>query len=150
MILAGTVLGTFSAREGESGYPRPAREVLRFREGYGIEEDKFAGGKPHKQVLIVGTKPYEMAREIGVELEPGSLGENLLLDFDPHEFTAGTIFGIGDAKIEVVESCTLCNHLSVFDKRLPRLIRDHRGLYCRILSDGEVRSGMKVAWFGRA
>ena len=150
MILAGEVLGTFSAPRGVSGMPRPRAERLRLKSGYGIEGDKFAGGAEHKTVMIVGQRPYTMAREeLGVTMEPGSLGENLLLDFDPHEFAAGTIFRIGNARIQIVESCTLCKHLAVFHERLPRLIRDHRGLYCRILTDGEIESGDSVVWEGR-
>ncbi len=150
MILAGEVLGTFSAPKGVSGMPRPRAERLILRNKYGIEGDKFADGPEHKRMMIVGKRPYTMARkELGVEMEPGSLGENLLLDFDPHEFAAGTIFRIGEAKIQIVESCTLCKHLAVFHEKLPRLIRDHRGLYCRILSDGEIRNGDPVIWEGR-
>ena len=149
MILAGKVLGTFSASKGQSGMPRPRVERLRLIEGHGIEGDKFAGGEMHKTVMIVGKRPYDMARDLGITLEPGSLGENLLLDFDPHEFAAGTIFQIGEAQIQIAESCTLCQHLAVFDKRLPKLVRDHRGLYCRILADGEIRPGDTVIWKGR-
>ncbi len=149
MILAGKVLGTFSARKGQSGMPRPKVEKIRLIEGHGIEGDKFAGGESHKTVMIVGRRPYRMAEELEVDLEPGSLGENLLFDFDPHEFAAGTVFQIGEAQIKIVEACTLCKHLAIFDKRLPRLVRDHRGLYCRILSGGEIRPGDQVIWKGR-
>lgn len=150
MILAGQVLGTFSAPKGVSGMPRPRVERLKMIEGYGIEGDKHAGGIEHKTVMIVGDRPYRMAREeLKVAMEEGSLGENILLDFDPHEFAPGTIFRIGEAKIQIVESCTLCKHLAVFHEKLPRLIRDHRGLYCRILADGEIRNGDAVIWEGR-
>ena len=149
MILAGKVLGTFSAPQGVSGLPRPRTERLRLVEGHGIDGDKFAGGEMHKTVMIVGRRPYDMASELGIPLEEGSLGENLLFDFDPHEFAPGTVFQIGEAQIQITESCTLCQHLAQFDKRLPRLVRDHRGLYCRILGDGEIRKGDTVIWKGR-
>ncbi|WP_456430778.1 MOSC domain-containing protein [Nitratifractor sp.] len=149
MILAGEVLGTFSAPEGTGGLPRPRVETLRLRAEYGIEGDKFAGKNPDRGVLITGKYAYDLAQREGIELAPGSLGENLLLDFDPHRFTIGTVFEIGGARIRVSESCTLCDHLAVFDKRLPRLVRDNRGLYCRVLRDGEIRPGDSVVWIGR-
>jgi len=149
MILAGEVLGTFSAPKGVSGLPRPKVERLILKKGYGIEGDKFAGGKEYKTVMIVGKRPYDMAKELGIELEGGSLGENILFDFDPHEFAIGTIFQIGTAQIQITDSCTLCQHLSIFDKRLPKLVRDNRGLYCKIVSDGEVKVGDRAIWKGR-
>ncbi|WP_292660515.1 MOSC domain-containing protein [Nitratifractor sp.] len=150
MIVAGKVLGTFSAPEGVSGMPRPRAETLKMVAGYGIEGDKYAGGPEHKTVMIVGDLPYKMAKEeLGVEMEEGSLGENILLDFDPHEFAPGTLFRIGEAKIQIVDSCTLCKHLAVFHPKLPRLIRDRRGRYCRIVEDGEIRVGDTVIWEGR-
>ena len=140
----GKVLEIFSATLGSSGLPRPKVERLNLIENYGIEFDKFAGKKLDQTVMIVGLKSYEIAQENSIDLAFGSLGENILLDFDPHNFEVGTIFKIGDSFIEITQICTVCNHLNVFDENLPTLLKGHRGVYCRILKSGLVQKDMNV------
>lgn len=132
----GKVVEIFSATKESSGLPRPKVEKLNLIYDYGIENDKFAGKKLEQTVMIVGLKSYEVAKSHNIDLEIGSLGENILLDFDPHFYKVGDIFQIGEAQIQITQVCTVCNHLSVFGKELPKLLKNHRGLYCKILNSG--------------
>jgi len=138
------VLNTFSAPKGQSGLPRPKAAQLDLREGHGIIGDKFAGKDLDQTVMIVGRRAYDLAEEAGIDLEPGSLGENLLLELDPHLLPVGTRLQIGTAVIELTEACTLCSHLSIFDRKLPKLVRHDRGVYCRIIASGVVHPGDAV------
>lgn len=140
----GKVIETFSATKESSGMPRPKVENLNLIKDYGIENDKFAGKKLDQTVMIVGSKSYEIAKENGIDLELGSLGENILLDFDPHDFEVGTNLKIGDTTIEITQVCTVCNHLAVFDDKLPKLLKSHRGLYCKIIEGGNIEKEMIV------
>lgn len=140
----GKVLEIFSATKESSGLPRPKVKELNLIENFGIENDKFAGKKLEQTVMIVGLKSYEMAREQNINLEFGSLGENILLDFDPHNLEVGTNLQIGEAIIEITQVCTVCNHLNVFDKNLPQLLKAHRGLYCKIIKSGFIFKYMEV------
>ena len=140
----GKVLEIFSATKESSGLPRPKVKELNLIENFGIENDKFAGKKLEQTVMIVGLKSYEMASEQNINLEFGSLGENILLDFDPHNLEVGTNLQIGEAIIEITQVCTVCNHLSVFDKNLPQLLKAHRGLYCKIIKGGFIFKDMEV------
>lgn len=140
----GKVIETFSATKESSGLPRPKVEKLNLIKDYGIENDKFAGKKLDQTVMIVGSKSYEIAKENGIELELGSLGENILLDFDPHDFEVGTNLKIGDTIIEITQNCTVCNHLAVFGENLPMLLKNHRGLYCKIIEGGNIEKEMSV------
>jgi MOSC domain-containing protein YiiM len=142
MKTIGKVLKTFSATKESSGLPRPSVESLNLIEGFGIENDKFAGKKLEQTVMIVGMKSYEIALENGIKLELGSLGENILLDFDPHDFNIDEEIFIGDSIIKITQICTVCNHLSVFDKELPNLLKSHRGLYCKIIKSGLITKDM--------
>lgn len=132
----GKVLEIFSATKESSGLPRPKVEQLNLIKDFGIENDKFAGKKLDQTVMIVGLDSYEIAKKHNIDLEIGSLGENILLDFDPHVYEVGDIFQIGESQIQITQVCTVCNHLSVFDKELPKLLKNHRGLYCKILNSG--------------
>jgi len=140
----GKVLNTFSAPKGQSGLPRPQAPQLELKEGHGIIGDKFAGKDLDQTVMIVGRRAYELAKEAGIDLKPGSLGENLLLELNPHRLAVGTRLHVGTAIIELTEACTLCNHLSVFDRKLPKLVRHDRGVYCRIVTSGIIGSGDTV------
>jgi MOSC domain-containing protein YiiM len=140
----GKVLKTFSATKESSGLPRPNVEELNLIVDYGIENDKFAGKKLDQTVMIVGIQSYEIANQNDIELEFGTLGENILLDFDPHIFEVGKQLFIEDSIIEITQVCTVCNHLSVFDKNLPLLLKSHRGLYCKIIKNGIIKENMIV------
>ena len=140
----GKVLKTFSATKESSGLPRPQVEELNLIVDYGIENDKFAGKKLDQTVMIVGIQSYEIANQNDIELEFGTLGENILLDFDPHIFEVGKLLFIEDSIIEITQVCTVCNHLSVFDKKLPLLLKSHRGLYCKIIKNGIIKENMIV------
>lgn len=140
----GKVLATFSAKKGQSGLPRPMVKYLNIINGFGIENDKFAGVDQNKAVMVVGLKAYDIAKQNGINLEAGSLGENILFDFNPHEYEVGSIIKIGDTVLEISEKCTICNHLSVFGKKLPYLVKNCRGLYCKVLEGGHVSSNMSV------
>lgn len=140
----GKVLEIFSAKKGQSGLPRPKADTLNLISSYGIEFDKFAGIDEDKAVMVVGKYAYDLALENGITLKEGSLGENILLDFNPHDYKVGTIFQVGDSLLQITQACTICNHLSVFDKSLPLLIKNCRGLYCKVLEGAEVSKGSFV------
>lgn len=140
----GKVIETFSAKKGQSGLPRPKVSSLNLIYGFGIENDKFAGSDVNKSVMIVGKYAYDLAKENDISLEFGSLGENILFDFNPHEYNVGTIFQIGNTVLQITQACTICNHLSIFDDDLPVLIQDCRGLYCKILEGGNISLGEPV------
>lgn len=140
----GKILGVFSAKKGQSGLPRPTVQNLNIIEGYGIEFDKFAGQDENKAVMIVGKIAYDIAADNGMNLLPGSLGENILFDFNPHNYEVGSIIKIEDTILQITEKCTICNHLAVFGKKLPFLVKDCRGLYCKVLEGAVVTKDMKV------
>lgn len=142
--ILGKVLNTFSATKESSGSPRPLVSQLNLIKDYGIENDKFAGKKLEQTVMIVGVQSYEIAKNNGINLEFGSLGENILLDFDPHILEVGTKLIIENSIIEITQTCTVCNHLAVFDENLPLLLKGHRGLYCKIIKSGIVSKDMIV------
>lgn len=144
MKILGEVLEVFSATKESSGLPRPKVESLNLIKDYGIEFDKFAEKNLDQTVMIVGLKSYELAKSFNIDLELGSLGENILLDFDPHDFEVGKYLKIDEAIIQITQICTVCNHLSVFNKDLPKILKGHRGVYCKIIKSGKILKNMKV------
>jgi len=125
----------FIAEEGKAG--RTECERLTFDKS-GVLGDKFYGKKIDRSVLITGKIAYEWAAEHGIELKEGDLGENILMDIDPRELALGTIVRIGEVELEVSRRCPICQHLSVYDERLPRLVRDLRGVYLEVRKGGRI------------
>lgn len=140
----GEIIGLFIAPKDHSGYPRPSQEELILVANEGIEGDKFKGRNADKAVLIVGLNSYELAKENGIELEFGSLGENILFDFDPHILPTGTKIKIDEVELEVVKRCKICSHLSYFDQKLPKVVKEVRGIYCKINKGGKIDKNSRV------
>ncbi|OCL87777.1 hypothetical protein AAX26_00865 [Aliarcobacter thereius] len=139
------VIEIFSETRKESSLPRPIVIKLNLIENHGIEFDKFALKNLEQTVLLVGINSYNLALENDIKIEIGTLGENILVSFDPHKYDIGTKFKIGDdAIIELTQICTVCNHLSIFDKKLPILLKEKRGVYCKIVKSGLILKNMTI------
>ncbi len=135
----GKVLQLYIAPVGTSGVRR-LRDSIELIESYGVVGDKFANSKRcERSVMIIGTKPYNMAKEAGIDLPAAALGENILLDFDPHRLEVGSKIALGDVLLEITAACTLCSHLTQYHKDLPKLILKHRGVYCKVLKSGIIK-----------
>jgi len=127
-----------------SGLPKPQVGALDLLAGFGALGDRHAGQDPDRALLVAGIAAYEEAKEAGIHLPFGALGENLLLDLDPHGLPPGARLRVGEALLELTQVCTVCNSLSQFDLRLPKLLYGGRGLYARVLESGRVRVGDPV------
>ncbi len=126
------------------GLPKPQVDHLELVAGFGAKGDRHAGKNPDRAVLVAGLPAYKKAREAGIHLPFGALGENLLLDLDPHSLPPGTRLRVGESLLEFTQVCAVCSSLSQFDLRLPKLLYGGRGLYARVLEGGLVRVGNPV------
>ena len=127
-----------------SGLPKPRVEALELVAGFGAKGDRHAGKDPDRAVLVAGLSAYEKAQGAGIPLPYGALGENLLLDLDPHALPPGARLRVGEALLELSQVCPVCKSLSQFDLRLPKLLYGGRGVYARVLEGGVVRVGDPV------
>jgi MOSC domain-containing protein YiiM len=141
----GKVISIHSATAEYKGSIRPKVNTLNFIVDHGIENDKFALKDLSKTVMIVGQKAYDMANEIGIDLQYGSLGENIVASFDPHMLNVGEKILIGEVILEVTEPCTICSHLSIHDKKLPKLVKNDRGVYFKIIESGIVKENFEIS-----
>ncbi|WP_299426584.1 MOSC domain-containing protein [uncultured Meiothermus sp.] len=121
--------------------PKPTLTQAHLVAGKGVEGDRHFGRHPDRAVLVAGLSVYTLAAQAGIELPPGALGENLLVDFDPHQRKEGDRLQIGSVLLELTSVCTVCDSLSAFDLRLPRVLYGKRGMYTRVLRGGVVLVG---------
>ncbi len=123
---------------------REKKETIFLKKDFGIKEDKFAGGERDRSIMLIGKNSYEIAKNRGISLPEVALGENILLDFDPHVLESGAILEIGEVLLEITKECTLCKHLTKYSSKLPKLLLGRRGIYCRILKNGTIKIGDSV------
>ena len=108
----------------------------------GIKIDKFYGTNEERSVLITSTQSYDMALNQGIELSHGALGENILIDINPYHLLAGDRFTIGKVEFEITQNCTLCKGLSSVNSKLPKLLKNDRGIFAKVIStNGYIQKG---------
>ena len=135
------VLGLYLSDE-ESG-ERLSREAISVEKN-GAVGDKFYAKDPQRSILIASIDSYRLAKQEGIDIPYGSLGENILLDYNPYTIPSGTRFTIGEAVFEISQNCTLCKSLTRVDKRLPKLLKNDRGIFARVVKEGVVKIGDKI------
>lgn len=111
---------------------------------YGILKDKYYNKNIHRSVLITSLESYLLAKSHDIILPLGSLGENILTDFNPYYLNAGDKMKLGDIILEISQNCTMCEHLSNIDERLPELLKDDRGIFAKVINGGLLKNDEQI------
>ncbi len=116
----------------------------------GVINDKYYGKRSDRTILMTSTGSYDLLQENGIKTTYGELGENIIVktDFDIYSLEIGSKLSIGDLELEVTLFPTVCKHLSSIDKRAPKLLRNHRGIFVKALEEGDITIGDKVYLMG--
>lgn len=110
----------------------------------GVFNDKFYAKDPMRSILISSLESYTLAKENNIDMPFGSLGENILMDFNPYNFNIGDRLKIGDVLLEITQNCTLCKGLSKVDSKAPKLLKNHRGIFAKTVTNGSLKIADKV------
>ena len=110
----------------------------------GVVGDKFYGKDKNRSVLLISQHSYEIAQKEGIYPPKGTLGENILLSFNPYNLKLGTKLYIANAVLEISQNCTLCNSLSKVDAKLPKLLKNDRGIFARVVKGGLIKKNDKI------
>jgi MOSC domain-containing protein YiiM len=105
----------------------------------GIVHDKHYGQDIDRSVLITSLESYTLLETHGITIPYGVLGENLLIDYNPYHLPVGTHLKIGETILEITQNCTLCKHLAVHDKRIPKLLKHDRGIFAKVIQSGTIK-----------
>jgi len=137
--ILGKVLSIYIAPIGTSGV-REKRDAIVVKKDFGIEGDKFANSEDKDRlIMLIGKNSYDLAKSHNIDIPDVALGENLLLDFDPHTLESGDVIDINGALLEITRECTLCKHLSKYNSKLPKLLLNRRGIYAKIVKGGVIK-----------
>jgi len=110
----------------------------------GVVEDKYYNKDIQRSVLITSLESYKLATENGINAQYSALGENILIDYNPYHLKPGARLKIGDLELEISQNCTLCNSLAKVDARLPKLLKNDRGIFAKVISGGTIRKGDNI------
>ncbi len=137
----GQILELFISQEGKS--QRTKRTNINL-DTNGVLEDKFYGKNITRSVLITSTHSYALAKENNIDIAFSDLGENILIDYNPYQLSLGTQLKVGDTILEISQHCTLCKSLTKVHKSLPKLLKDDRGVFAKVIQYGKVNKGDKL------
>ena len=107
----------------------------------GILKDKHYAKSISRSVLITSLESYALAKHHGIDADYGVLGENVLIDYNPYHLRSGERLKIGKVIFEISQPCTLCKSLTKIDSKLPKLLKDDRGIFAKVLEAGSIKEG---------
>ena len=140
--LLGLVVNLFVSKKGIEKREQKDEIILEFD---GVCEDKFKGKDIGRSILLVSYKSYEIAKQNGIDIASGDLGENILVDFDPYSLVTGTKLQVGSVTIEISQKSSLCSSLLKLNNKLPKLLKNKRGIFAKVISDGLVSEGDRIS-----
>ena len=132
------VLKLYISKEGDTH--RSYQKEISVDEN-GVIGDKFYAKDPQRSVLLTSIDSYLMAEKENIVIEQGALGENILIDYNPYLLPAGARLSIGAVILEISRGCSLCKSLTKIDSRLPKLLKNDRGVFVKVIRDGIIRVG---------
>jgi MOSC domain-containing protein YiiM len=100
----------------------------------GIKGDKFYAKDASRAILITSIDSYKLAKANNIKLQEGALGENILIDINPYHLLPGETLQIGDTLLEITQNCTLCKGLSTLNSKLPKLLKNDRGVFAKVVN----------------
>ncbi|CAA6813288.1 MAG: Unknown protein [uncultured Sulfurovum sp.] len=104
----------------------------------GIINDKHYNKNADRAVLITSLSSYELMKKNNINEPYGTLGENILIDYNIYQHHAGVRVKIGNVVMEIVQLCTLCKGLSSIDSKLPKLLKEDRGIFVKVIEPGTI------------
>ncbi len=107
---------------------------------FGLEGCAHARLGANRQVLLVDRETLE-----AMELPPGILRENITTDgLNVNSLPIGQQLRIGRARLQVTMVCTPCDQMERIRPGLRRELWGRRGMLCRVLQGGLIRTGDSI------
>jgi len=110
----------------------------------GILLDKHYDTNIERSVLIASEDSYRLVKNHDIEIPYGTLGENILMDYNPYYLKTGDKLKIGDVTLEISQHCTLCKSFTKIDRKLPKLLKNDRGIFAKVTVGGNIKIGDEI------
>ena len=138
MKTVGKVLKLFISNKDANGITLSHPQTDISLDDKGVLKDKFHSIDSQRAILLSSYESYRIAKENNINMPYGSLGENILMDFNPYDLKDGDKLQIGDVLLEITQHCTLCKGLSKVHTKAPKLLKDHRGIFAKTVTAGTI------------
>jgi len=135
-IQVGKILKLFISKKGVKH--RISKESITLTQD-GVYEDKFYAQDIDRSVLLVSKESYDLAKDNGIVLHAGQLGENIIMDYNPYALKVGQQLKIGSTLLEISQPCTICKGLTKIDNKLPKLLKEDRGIFAKVIEGGKIK-----------
>lgn len=135
----GKILKLFISIKDENGETESIEKDKISLDSEGVLNDKFYAKDPHRSILLSSIESYRIAQENNLKMPYGSLGENILMDYNPYHLQVGDQIKVGELTLEITQNCTLCKGLSKVDSKAPKLLKEHRGIFAKTVTDGTIK-----------
>ena len=106
----------------------------------GILEDKHYNQNIQRSILISSIHSYNLVKSHDININIGTLGENILVDFNLNKLNIGNRIKINNCLLEITQNCTLCKHLTTIDTKLPKLLKNDRGIFAKVIHSGTIHT----------
>jgi len=140
----GKIIQLFISVKDENAQTQTIKQETIYLDHKGVKNDKFYNTDLQRSILIGSLESYQLAKENNIQMDYGSLGENILMDFSPYHLNVGERIQIGDLTLEITQNCTLCKGLAKVDPKAPKLLKAHRGIFAKTVTDGSINNGDPV------
>lgn len=107
--------------------------------GWGIAGDSHAQVGSPRHVLLASQPVLDR-----FSLQPGDLGENILVDGEIEALASGQVVQIGSARIRLTFECEPCYLLDQVRSGLAKQLQGQRGMLGMVVTDGVIHVGESV------
>ncbi len=116
-------------------------QAIALQRGFGIAADVHAIAGSPRQILLASTSSLA-----AFDLNPGDLGENILLDGEIEQFGSGQVLQVGEkARIRLTFRCEPCANLDKIHPSLSKIIKRRRGFLGIAVANGAIAIGDEVS-----
>ena len=134
--MTGTV--QFVCTSKKKGMVKRPVASIRLVEDHGVDGDAHAG-PGHRQVSLLAEADIDAQRALGLDLEPGAFGENLVVTgLDLTRVGIGSRLAIGNAEIEVTQIGKECHHGCAIRRAVGDCVMPRRGIFTRVIRGGRI------------
>lgn len=129
--MPGTVKELYITRDDVNKTRENVKKII--VDSSGVQKDKFYNKNSMRSILITSVESYKLVQENNINIQAGSLGENILIDINLYALVQGDRIKIGNTLLEITQNCTLCQGLSSIDSKLPKLLKNNRGIFAKYI-----------------
>lgn len=104
----------------------------------GILKDKHYQKKPNRAILASSKHIYNLVKKENINIEYGSLKENIIFNFNIHQLHIGDQVQIGEVILEISDNCTICGQLKKLGDKVPDILKNDRGIFLKAVSSGDI------------